>query len=435
MNTIKGTGLRFQSLYWTHHDSWIYRRSVFPNDMYHWGHVHFFLLGYKWNILNADAFSGSQTYKFDIKDLWGPRSNDPNQSLPYRVIGTPKWYWRIEEVWRRIYIQKWDERVQIENPEIILGRRGIRWDACSLDHMYGPFREGNRFSPMFLFNARTLPVEYFNTVNKLQTERDNYVMDRAQSGIATWNGTAIGEELPQAFDPDKYGLDHGTSVSGGPRATASFPDGLYIGPTIEYQKVVQLDWERMPGWALLHDHDESSFGDGWSNTVRIPFVNPVTGKYNSPFGPQPGVVHPFGEYFGQKQNGNPLVPFSNRPVYRSRDDGPPGESSDGGYDYINRPFDLAAFKDDDPAWTGYREGVPLPHDAREDLAGKPVRFQNPYGSLADGKWVQQCIGGIIQCKAEVVLEHKLGGRTTQWVTATQLIPAGSFAGTDQAPKP
>src|SRR5690242_8507489 len=107
MDAIQGTGLQFQPLYWVHHDCWRYQTfSGDPNPHYHYGHVHFFMLGYKWDPENADAFTGSQTFRFEIKDIWGPRSSDPNQSLSYRVIGSPKWYWRIEEIWRRVYIQK-----------------------------------------------------------------------------------------------------------------------------------------------------------------------------------------------------------------------------------------------------------------------------------------------------------------------------------------
>jgi hypothetical protein len=439
MDAIQGTGLSFQPLYWVFHDSWSYQKTSIASTFYHYGHVHFFMLGYRWRDDNADAFNGAQSFRFEIEDLWGPRSQDPNQSLPYRVVGTPKWYWRIEEVWRRVYIQKWDERIDVKNPNQAVGRRGIRWDACDKGKTLGPFREGSRFAPLYVHNARTLPIEYFRTDEKLQTKRDNRVGDMVKAGIDAWNPTPLGQLLPRTYDPDKYGLDHGGHVVGGPRATPSFPDALYIGPTIEYQKVVQLDWERMPGWAQLHDVDDDTFGDGWANSVQIPFVNPVTQKYNSPFGPSPGVVHPVGEYFGQDLKGQPLVSLDKRLMHRLRQDNPPSldpsNPSPGGYDTAEEPFGLPAFVDNDPKWTTWNGGTPLPHDPRPNLSGQPMAFYNPYGEDADGKWVQQCLGGLVMVKAEVTLEHRLGGRSTQWITATQLIPTASFAGTDQSPKP
>jgi hypothetical protein len=431
MDYITGVGLSFYPLYWVHHDSWIFYPGNGDPPRYHWGHLHWFMLGYTWKDDNSDAFTGSQSFQFDIKDLWGPRSLDPNQSLPYTIVGTPKWYWNIEEIWRRVYIQKWDERVVIADNAVIIGRRGIRWDACDPAKTLGPFREGNQYAPVFMHPSRTLPIEYFKDNNKTQDARDNLVSDKAKSLIDAWNAGPYGEIFPKTYDPSYYNLNFGYETPNIP----TYPDALYIYPTIEYQKVTQLNWERMPTWEGLHDKDATNFGDGWSNAVTVPFINPATQTYNSPFGPLPGVVTPIGQYFGTHTDGSDLVDPTKRPMHRIRSDGPPSPAPvnyPGGSDYLMEPFGLPAFKDNYSQWNDYL-GFPLPHDSRPNLSGTPMAFADPYGG--DGKWVQQCIGGMVQVKAEVTLQHKLGGQSTVWVQAVQLLPSVPFAGTDQDLKP
>jgi hypothetical protein len=402
-------------------------------NYHHHGHTHFFMLGLDFNAPGADAFSGHQTYDFRLDDIWGPRSGDPNQAEPYRVIGTPKWKFHIQEVWRRVYVQPWD--LKVGNASSFLQQRGVKWDASPADKIHGPFRETLGYAPVYVQNARTLPLEYFNRETKGRKERDNYVMSKAQQMIAEWNASPLGARFPKTFDPQTWNLDHGNYVDyNTPPGRPSFPDALYIYPIIEYQTVTQLDWERLPGYEAAHDIDADNFGDGWTQQIQIPFKNPVTGKYNSPFGPQPGVCKPVGEYFGVKTNGDPLVPLASRPKHRKRNGPPPDPDHvppyyPEGNDFHCEPFSLPAFDPADPAWQGV-DGGPVTGDTRDNLSEQPVTFHDPHG-VNDGKWVQQCLGGIVQAQAIVTIEHKLGGRRDVVVSATQYLPTTAFEGADQ----
>lgn len=436
---IAGNGLSFFPLYWIHHDSWQYDTGPDSPVRQHPGHTHLFMLGFPWDTNATDAYSGAQTFSFTIQDLWGPRSSDPNQSYQYKVVGTPKWYWHVEELWRRVYIQQWDEKVKDIPDGLVLGRRGIRWDASQREMVLGPFREGYGFSPFYIEGGgRTLPIEYHNNEDKKRTHRDNYVMDKAQQMIAEWNASYYGQHFPRTFDPLQWNLDHGNFLRGHPAAKDPWTDALYISPIVEYKKVVQLDWERYPGHALNHDKSDTVFGDGWSNTVQIPYVDPFTRRVNSPFSPSPGIVAPPGYYYGTNTKGDPLVPDAQRLRYRKRSGGLPyvgfdGTPHPGGVDFTDEPFGLPAIKAHDPDWVNRPEGnesLDPPADYRPNRSEELRRFEDPY-EKGDGRWVQQCLGGLVQARADVTFEHKLGGRFTQTVTATQLMPTNSFAGNDQ----
>jgi hypothetical protein len=154
----------------------------------------------------------------------------------------------------------------------------------------------------------------------------------------------------------------------------------------------------------------NNFGDGWSIEVQIPFVDPRTKKYRSPFAASPGVVDPAGIYH------NDLVKEEDQLKNRKTENDPPNPAiptDPGGYDYKNRPFGLSP----------------------EDSEAK-TKFANPYPDRTDGRWVQQCLGGIVQAKALVTIESKLNnagpaGYQQVWVTATQYMPQDKFAGSDQ----
>jgi hypothetical protein len=59
----------------------------------------------------TQAFQGEQVYNFELKDKWGPNSTDPNQAKNITLIGKPIWRFYIEEYWRRIYIQPWEDSI------------------------------------------------------------------------------------------------------------------------------------------------------------------------------------------------------------------------------------------------------------------------------------------------------------------------------------
>ncbi len=188
--------LSFAPLYWIYHDCWQFEETVpaeypsAPKSMIydHAGHVHFFMMDYS-RLKNASqqAYSGVQQYSFSIEDVWGPNSQDPNQSRSYRLIGKPRWYFYIEEYWRRVYIQPWDVEDYSETYPNHRGRLGIRYDASKPQHSFGPFREGGG---LYFFDTemnRTLPVEYWLDAEK--TERQHFLKKKHY----TWDETRGGQ--------------------------------------------------------------------------------------------------------------------------------------------------------------------------------------------------------------------------------------------------
>lgn len=405
--SIQGPGLTFFPLYWTFHDNWRYyfvpTGGGPPSVFDHYGHTHLFLMGFDPTKGSQDAWSGKQTYRFRLDDIWGPRSVDPNQQQQYRIVGTPKWYIHIQEIWRRMYIHQWDSGQGGE-----LERRGVKWDACEADKTSGPFREGRGFSPAFIENARTLPLDYFATSPPSQAigSRSNWLASQAQKIFSvTAPGTSPPYD-PSTYNTETYDLQHGNYLraledGGHVAGVPTFSDNLYIWPIMEYQRVVQSDWARPPGFEARDINDES-FGDGFELAVEVPFQDPATSLYRSPFcAPGTRVVQPVGQYF------NNLVSDDHKPRHATVNYNDPEVSSDDPYYYDN------------------------PGKLPPSLSGQPVTWHNPYGANADGYWVQQCLGGIVQAKAKVTIEHKLGGRKEIWVHTNQLVPTTPFAGTDQ----
>lgn len=407
---VAGEGLSFHPIYWVYHDQWrwfVPNGEGAPPTIYnHYGHTHLFMLGFSPSNTSGDAFSGSMRYQFSLQDIWGPNSGDPNQQFQYRVVGTPKWYFRVQETWRRAYIQPWD----LSQPGATTGQQGLRFDACDDAKRQGPFREGFGYAPLYLQWGRTLPIDYFQSSDRLQSERDNDLYDLAESmlrqraeDLAKQEGeTRSADEIfATLFNPATYNLQHDELIPDThPAAVPTFSDALYIWPLLEYQTVTQIDWQRLPGYEAAHDISDEQFGDGWDITVEVPFKDPTTKRYNSPFSPTPGDVRPPGEYFGVDTTGNPLVADARKLRY---------------------------------AGVSYTEDHPYtpPFDQPPELSGQLLQWHNPYGALADGRWVQQCLGGIIEARAEVTIEHKLGGRQTVTVNSTQYLPGTAFAGTDQ----
>ena len=120
-------GLTFAPLGWIYHDGWNFDESKLlrkagasgesyrdaSRHYYHRGHVHLFLPGHDemaggGKVGSTKAYWGEQTYHFHIKDEWGPNSDDPSQDQSLILIGRPIWHVRVEEYWRRMYIQPYD---------------------------------------------------------------------------------------------------------------------------------------------------------------------------------------------------------------------------------------------------------------------------------------------------------------------------------------
>ena len=206
--------LSFSPLYWVYHDNWQFDETIMVRNAQgaltprtvtydHAGHVHFFMMDY--NTLkhaSQQAYSGTQQYNFTIEDVWGPNSQDPNQINSYKLIGKPRWYFYIEEYWRRVYIQPWDVEDYTETYPNHPGRIGIRYDASKPEHSFGPFREGGG---LFFFDTeinRTLPVEYW--LDEGKTARQHFLKQKHYS----WDET-IGNQIWHFEKPQRVWSRHG----------------------------------------------------------------------------------------------------------------------------------------------------------------------------------------------------------------------------------
>lgn len=237
--------LTFKPLYWIYHDGWKYKESKSysvpdgkggsvtvdeSKTFNHPGHIHFFMPDMPLNTKSTMAYEGEQVYEFKITDTWGPNSTDPNQSKNIKLVGKPIWYFYIEEYWRRIYIQPWediesnytclddinyvnkgngrysyfdengkeidfyekdiriiDNKRYIDTAKNNIDKKGIKYDASKPEHTFGPFREGGQF---YFFNTvlnRTMPIEYWK--EKSKHTRDYFVKEGEKSetsGGQTW---------------------------------------------------------------------------------------------------------------------------------------------------------------------------------------------------------------------------------------------------------
>lgn len=448
--SVRGEGVRFHPLCWMYNDQWEwYERPERGPDAvnHHYGHCHVFMPRFPFDSVSSDAFSGKMKYTFTQKDIWGGRSEDPNQAGQFDVIGTPKWYFTIEEVWRRVYIQPWD--VTGDSVDIA-ARRGVRWDAsapfnaCGPTH--GPYREGKdssngmSFFPLWLAHGRTCPIDYFTNSSMSQVDRTNVVHDLAQTQLMELanfyagfpNETRTSQEI---YDEDLYVEQQWTFdehegfnyyIPGGgfqtiehPAAKPGWSDSLYIWPLLEYQTVVPLREMSLPSASTLdfenpYDVTED-FGDGWQVQVDLPLEDPETGEYRSPFGPSAGQVFPIGNYFNNDFEGNPLVEEEKKARY--------GEIGE----YCRRPHE-PDFRPTDICTNGNFYDPPF--DPSEELSGQLLEWHNPYGEQADGRWVQQFLGARVVATNKVCLEHKFGGRSFRTTTTTQYIPTTAFSGTE-----
>jgi hypothetical protein len=368
----------------------------------HNGHVHFWMMGFSALDSGQRAWGGSQVYNFELVEDWGPHSTDPNQQLNFRVVGLPKWYFYVEEYWRRVYIQEWD--YNDNNPDVTghVGKRGIKWDASQSYHTKGPFREGKDNFAMFTQMCRTLPVEYWRNDGK--TVRDHYL--RRGAGVdpekaGTFNFTtdidyATGDRwmIPNSAQCGNFNHQDPTNWC----RQYAYGDNYYLGPTLEYQKMVQLDWERLPGFEERDQEDESTgevFGDGYKVTITLPYR--IDGEIQSPFSDANGNVYPAGVYCH-------VVPDDQKLKYVTNP-----ETNEGGGTY-----------------------VPTDRDPTEAQSGGAVQFNVPSTSWpVDGKWVEQYLGGLIQAKVKVICEDVFGGRFTNWVHLTQFFMSEEFEGSDQ----
>lgn len=85
-------------------------------------------------------------------------------------------------------------------------------------------------------------------------------------------------------------------------ARRHYPDGMYMSPVMEYQKIIRRDWERLPGKeqeeAFLERNwktdREGKWGDGFDITIKIPWK--MDEEVMSPFSDSDNITKPIGEY-------------------------------------------------------------------------------------------------------------------------------------------
>lgn len=490
--------IQFKPLYWVYHDFWNYQSRTWTQTkdgiktttktFPHYGHMHFFIPGfYTEQASTAQAYTGTQTYNFDLEQLWSPNSKDPNQQYNFRIVGKPKWYFYIEQYWRRIYIQNWDYKDNSLGGSFI-GKKGIKYDASLPQHTRGIYRQTKNNYFFYTDLCRTLPIQYWKDQNK--TVRDHYLRlnnskkqytdfyskldsDNWQRSIneistPTWD---FYNDYPKLRDPqiipkydpsnnlvkytdfythyDQFTIPRGSIVDSvasyqakslgketglppedvryqafgdqsGARNT-SIPDRYYIYPTIQYQKVIHKNWQRLDGWQqrdLQSQQTGQQFGDGNKYTISIPFVRTLNGSTHiqSPFSDDSGNVYPAGSYMhnviSQQQklkynlnldkNGQPQMNNYQMQLYYGK--------ARKTWHYM-MPQELGMYDGNEMNMQWNCPGV--------------------YNSYLDGMWVEQCLGAKVQAKVKVITQDQYGGRKTNWVETTTFQIENQFVGKDQ----
>ena len=398
--------LTFFPLYWIYNDNWIFRTWRFNitngwqvANFSHNGHMHFFMMGFDYN--SQQAYEGMQKFNFKLDDVWSNRTNDVNQQLNFRIIGQPKWYFKVTEYWRRVYIQWWDKPNNSVFPsDKIVGKLGLKYDASHSFHTYGPFREGKSTFAYGTNACRTLPIEYWH--NEEKTVRDHYLRIDP-SGYHIWNNKNVDENatrmIPNSLyvgSPDNH---YDYPVIYNKERNPGLPDLEFMFPTLEYQEVVQLDWERLP--------NAPENGDGFEIDLELPL---------------------------KKSDGNTLSPFSeNGNVF------PPGTYCNGFEEkfpdrvlkYPDKNIDVELYSD-------YRDydNIVCESDTYyipEELLGEKVVWNVPdhLRGLEDGMWVEQFLGGVVLAKAVVTLEDNFGVRKDVTISQQQFMVTQNFEGKDQ----
>jgi hypothetical protein len=474
--------IEFLPLYVIYHDQWGFRDWARNSDggwtpaskYSHRGHCHFFMLGFNPTTASSSrAYGGVQSYNFEIEDIWSTRSKDPNKTDNVRIIGQPKWFFEIEEYWRRVYVQLWDSPDNEDKP--VAEKRGIKYEASSPHHTFGPFREirngldnsepRKSATNFFFFNnmSRALPLEYFKDEEK--TMRDHFLMGGACIWNLDWDKKDINGNIyntngntpyiiPKGFwcGGDITGVDKPSQEA--PSRRYGYADNLYAYPLIEYQIVKQLlpTNERPPEWKTSPD------SEGLAVSVDLPFS--LNGEIQSPFSENNGRTAPIGSYchgFEEKYPDrvlrypeidsvdslstekvtttemNQTKSIELKDVVLTRVDWGDGMVEDittsGVFQHTY--FAVGTYtisklvKDTDPKNNEWR--IP------EELKGEKVVWSVPDSikDKMDGMWVEQCLGGIVKAKALVTIEDNFGGVKEIWITANNFIVDEKFSGMDQ----
>jgi hypothetical protein len=407
--------LSYNPLFFVFHDSWKF--NTYTETLHDWrkssnnhrGHCHFFMMGVNpWDTGDQQAYSGTQVYNFSVSDRWSPNvTGDPNTQDNIEFIGTPKWYFYVREFWRRVYIQKWDDS---DNDRLTadVGKVGIKWDASSPEHTIGPFREEYSNSFFNLNSPRTLPIEYWH--NEDRTVRDNLLnYDPGEQDHLKWINVGSRRNLGSEYMIPSNGFagrqSNHAEEEDGPADEFNarrfgHADSQYIYPTLEYQYVEHLNWER---------EGDADGGDGWATTITIPYQK--DGVTMSPFSTQ-GDVSPPGTYFNDFLDKNP----DNMLRYIDEN--------------VVKPTDvLDAVATSDPSghnvqWDPTEWEIPVGN------LGSPTEFAVPAHMEEDGIWVEQCLGAIVRAKALVKFRDNFGEIHEVWVTDSQFLTTDNYSGSD-----
>ncbi len=149
---------------------------------------------------------------------------------------------------------------------------------------YDPFRQGEA-DPIGEWKKYFTRRETFTIPNGTTAQGDG--------NVTSWKGTPY-KPLPHPRE-QSYSAEDG--------ARRQYPDDWFVSPIIEYQRVVQLDWERLPqhqgeeGYIEEHWNERGSagnWGDGFDVTISIPFRK--NEQIQSPFSDDNRQVQPIGKY-------------------------------------------------------------------------------------------------------------------------------------------
>lgn len=494
-------GLKFYPLYWVYHDFWDYTQSSYTinsrgetltktSTYNHFGHMHFFMPGFYTQQMNIQqAYFGNQTFNFSLEQLWGPTSKDVNQQFNFKVIGKPKWYFYIQQYWRRVYIQNWQYKDN-KTGSGFLGKKGIKYDASLPCHTRGIFRQTKDNYFFYSDLCRTLPIQYWRDNKK--TVRDHYLrLNNASQeydyfyrwyGRDSWKKSYndivkstwdFQNDYPQLIDKtilpkydyangyvdytdfythyDQFTIPRKAVCDGDPNYPAqliskqdkmieatqkyrtfcdqygarisTYPDRYYIHPIIQYQKVIQKNWQRLDGWQQRDVQSQQSgfsFGDGYNITVTIPYQATVDGKSMtmSPFSDDNGKVYGAGIYQHNVVKQQDKLKINVQ------------YNEDNQLLFNNYQFELLYNK---PRSTWCRPTIQQLYDY--DLQKKDLNctFSYPvaYKPYLDGMWVEQCLGAIVKAKVKVITEDNYGARRQNWVQTTTSNSTEPFVGKQQ----
>lgn len=497
--------LEFMPLYWVYHDFWKYQSlthqytrdgvKTTENIFDHYGHMHFFIPGFYTQQANTQqAYSGTQVYNFNLIDLWSPNSNDINQQNNIRIIGKPKWYFYIEQYWRRIYIQDWDYKDNSNRPGF-LGKKGIKYDASLPQHTKGIYRQTKDNYFFYTDLCRTLPIQYWK--NQSKTVRDHYLrmnnrtnqyrMFYEQLGLGSDGSNAWYKTLENISVPTwDFSNDYPTLKDPSIVPTANDDDNL-----IEYTDFyTHFDEFTIPRKSMV---------DSIAN-YNIAEFNKETGKlnkqlYKRAYGDESGArlsahpdryyIHPIIEYqkvihknwqrmdgweqrdvqseqtgqqFGDSYNYTITIPFTRNINGQEHIQSPFSDDNGKVYPagmYMHNvvpqsnklKYNLTKGKNGNPLFNNYemqfyykkpRDTWHYPmidqigtYDGKNDILFTNWAGPSYYENYLDGMWVQQCLGAIVKAKVKVITQDNYGGRTTNWVETTAFQLDQEFVGKDQ----